>query len=83
MSQEEIKSTLRRWIISNSKSQEASTMTDETPIIERRILSSLQVMDLILYIESLRTSPLDPESLKPGVFSSVNKIYEAFFHEVQ
>ncbi len=79
MSENEVKSALRTWIIAKSKHADAPTLTDETPILERRILSSLQVMDLILYIEQLSEGPMDPESLKPGVFSSVNRIYENFF----
>lgn len=75
----EIKTQLKQWIASQSKSAEAKTVADDTAIIERRILSSLQIMDLILYIESLRKEPMDSDALKPGVFSSVNKIYETFF----
>jgi acyl carrier protein len=79
MSETEVKGALRTWIIAKSKHAEASALTDETPILEKRILSSLQVMDLILYIEQLSKAPMDPESLKPGVFSSVNRIYDTFF----
>lgn len=79
MSEQEIKNSLRTWISAKSHHAEAAKLTDETPILEQRILSSLQVMDLILYIEQLSKNGIDPESLKPGVFSSVNRIYETFF----
>jgi len=77
--EQEIKTKLRAWVAAKSKHPEAAQLTDETPILERRILSSLQVMDLILHLEQLRGTPLQPDELQPGTFSSVNRIYEYFF----
>ena len=48
----------------------AEDVDDETPIIERRILCSAQVMDLILYLEELRGSAIDVEQLAAGAFRS-------------
>jgi acyl carrier protein len=75
----DIKSELREWISSASKKAEKIAIRDDTPIIEQRIITSLQVMDLILYIEQLTDASIDVEDLKPGVFKDVNTIYRNFF----
>lgn len=75
----DIKSELREWISSASKKAEKIAIADDTPIIEQRIITSLQVMDLILYIEQLTDAAIDVEDLKPGVFKDVNTIYKNFF----
>ncbi len=69
---------LRTWVLQNGKVAPAE-LGDDTPIIERRIVTSLQVMDLILYLEELRGSPIDVEGLKPGAFRSIDVIVANFF----
>lgn len=75
----DVKSQLREWISSASKKAEKIAVADDTPIIEQRIITSLQVMDLILYIEQLTDRPIDAEDLKPGTFKDINTIYKNFF----
>lgn len=78
--EDEIRRALRQWIYACSK--HSAELTDATPIIEQRIITSLQVMDLILYIEKLRGRRIEMDDLKPGVFRDINAIYESFFAEV-
>jgi hypothetical protein len=75
----EVKNELRAWVLKTSKKVNADELTDATPLIEKRIISSLQIMDLILVIERLRGSPFDIKSLKPGAFQSIDAIYKSFF----
>ncbi|PYR97511.1 MAG: hypothetical protein DMG15_07175 [Acidobacteria bacterium] len=75
----EIRQTLREWIVRTSGKIRAEELDDDTPIIERRIISSLQLTDLILMLERLSDSPIDIEMLKPGVFRDINTIYRNFF----
>jgi acyl carrier protein len=75
----EIKQALREWIAATSGKIEARRLTDGTPIIEQRIVSSLQVMDLILFLERLSNRPVEIDRLKPGVFRDINSIYSGFF----
>ena len=75
----EIRRTLREWIVRTSGKIRAEELDDDTPIIERRIISSLQLTDLILMLERLSDSPIDIEMLKPGVFRDINTIYRNFF----
>jgi acyl carrier protein len=74
-----IKDALRERIARLSGKVSASAIADDTPILERRIITSLQVMDLILELESLIGSPIDAERLKPGAFKDVASIYAAFW----
>jgi acyl carrier protein len=75
----EIKQALREWIAKASGKIDAQSLSDETPIIERRIISSLQVMDLILFLERLSNRSVEIDLLKPGVFRDIDSIYSAFF----
>jgi acyl carrier protein len=75
----ETREALRRWITDASKRAEQPLITDSTPIIEERIITSLQVMDLILYIEKLRGRRVEMDDLRPGVFNNIDAIYASFF----
>ena len=75
----EIRQSLREWIAKTSGKIRAEDLTDDTPIIERRIISSLQLTDLILMLEKLSDNPIDVEMLKPGAFRDINAIYQNFF----
>ena len=70
---------LREWIRQHNPDVPPGEPADDTRIIERRYLTSLQVADLLLYIEELRREPVDPSRLKPGVFASIDSIHRAFF----
>jgi acyl carrier protein len=75
----EIREALRDWIVKTSGKIQPEELNDETPIIEQRIISSLQVMDLIFFIEKLSNRSIEVESLKVGVFRNINAIYDTFF----
>lgn len=69
---------LRDWVVKTSGKIKPEDLRDDTPILEERILTSLQIMDLILYLEKLSGKPIDVEQLKPGVFRDVNTILRNF-----
>ncbi len=75
----EIRQSLREWIVKTSGKIRPEEINDDTPIIERRIISSLQLTDLILMLERLSDNPIDVEMLRPGVFRDINTIYRNFF----
>lgn len=81
MSSDENKQRIRQWIEKKGRVGK-STLDDDTPILEMRIISSVQIMDLILYLEHLTGNKIKIEQVQPGVFRSVNTIFKAFF-EVQ
>lgn len=78
----QIRQALRDWIVANSGKVVPEELTGATPIIERRIISSVQVMDLILFLEQLGGKPIDVERLEPGAFHSIEAIVRGFFPEV-
>ena len=75
----EIRQNLREWIAKTNGKIRAEDLSDDTPIIERRIISSLQLTDLILMLERLSDNLIDVEMLKPGAFRDINSIYRNFF----
>jgi acyl carrier protein len=82
-SEEEIRRSLRDWIVKTNGKVRPEELDDQTPIIEQRIISSLQVMELIFFLEQLSGKPIEVDDLKPGVFRDVDTIYRNFFHEQQ
>ena len=76
----DMKQALRDWVVKTSGKIRAEELADDTPIIERRIITSLQTMDLILFLEELTGSAIDVEKLKVGVFRNIDAIYENFVH---
>jgi acyl carrier protein len=79
--EESIKQTLREWIAKKSKDCAAESINNDTLILEKRIITSVQIMDLILYLENLTGTPVNIDQVQPGVFSSIDSIYTAFFAE--
>lgn len=79
MNEPNIRAELRRWIVTRSGLEKSRLLDDETRILEQGILSSLDVVELVLFIESLRGAEVDTESIDPDVFRSINTLYQAFF----
>ena len=79
MIEEEIRSKLRRWIAERSKSKFAVELKDNTLILDEGILSSLDIVELVLFIESLKGVELDTDEIEPEFFASVDSLYGAFF----
>ena len=80
-SKKEPRELIKQWIVNKNGKIRLEELKDSTPIIEQRIISSLQIMDLILYIETLSGNSTDVDSLKPGVFKDVNTIVTNFLKE--
>ena len=78
-SEAEAKDALRACIARLNGKLPAEGILNDTPVIERRIITSLQVMDLILELEHLKGGPIDVERLKPGVFRDIDAMYAAFW----
>lgn len=75
----EIRHALRSWILEKNGKINPEALQDDTPIIEQRIITSVQILDLILFLERLSDHPIDVENLKPGGFRDINAIYANFF----
>ena len=76
-----IRASLREWLVEQNGRISAAELDEDTPILERRIITSLQVLDLILTIERLRGGPIDVRLIKQGSFRSIDAIMRHFFSE--
>ena len=70
--------TIRDWIVRTS-AEVPDALRDDTPLFEHGILSSFDVVELILLIEELRGAPVDPDRIEPQALRDVDSICRAFF----
>ncbi|HWA36484.1 MAG TPA: hypothetical protein VG873_01360 [Burkholderiales bacterium] len=75
----EVRAKLRAWMAGRAKKGVTRDFNDQTPVLELGILSSLDIVEFVLYIESLRGEELDPDRIEASAFASVDTIYAAFF----
>ena len=75
----EIRQALREWVTKAGGQTRPDELLDDTPLIESRIISSLQVMDLLLFIERLSGLSIDTGELDVSVLRSIDTIYHHFF----
>lgn len=66
---------LREWIEAR-----AGTVDEDTPLLEERRIDSLQLVELVLFIEELTGTRVQPERLVPGSFHSIRRICECFLN---
>lgn len=53
----------------------------EEPLLEKRLLTSFQVIDLLLQLEYRRGRPIQPAELKPGSFRDIATLARVFLAE--
>lgn len=74
-----IRNKLKAWIREHSKAPAKGDIADDTRVLELGILSSLDVVELVLYVESLRGEEVDTDAIEPEVFTSVDTLWAGFF----
>ena len=79
MVEQEVRAKLRDWIAKHAKKPLTADFNDATPVLELGILSSLDVVEFVLFIESLRGEDVDPDSIEPEAFTNINTLHSAFF----
>lgn len=75
------KTRLRAWILAHTSRIADAELHDDTPLLERRILTSLQLADLLLFLEELRGSPVDLERVTGAAFRDLASLAQAFLPE--
>ena len=75
----DVKAKLRDWIAKHAKKPFAAEFNDETPVLELGILSSLDIVEFVLFIEDLRGGDVDADDIGPEAFTNINTLYSAFF----
>lgn len=78
MNEAEIRKQIRDWIHGRAKDKPAH-LDDATPVLEDGILSSLDVVELVLFLENLRGAEVDTDALQPESFRDVDSIWKTFF----
>lgn len=79
MSETEVRAQLRSWILERAGAEDQADLRDDFPLLEEGLLSSLDVVELILFIESLTGEEVDVSVLEPESFSSIDTVYRTFF----
>jgi acyl carrier protein len=74
----EVKTALRKWLLDNGKVA-AEALRDDTQLLEAGVLDSLQLIQLVRYIEKLRKKSLPFDSIGLGAFRSIQSIYKNCF----
>ncbi|MEV6315605.1 hypothetical protein [Streptomyces sp. NPDC051776] len=77
-SEREIRETLRSWVLGKAKDLDGGSLTDTTPLFERRHLRSLHVPELLLLLERLRGEPIDVEDMRAGDFRDIDTLVRRF-----
>ena len=83
MDEKAIREGLRAWILERSGATPDALSRDDQPILDEGLLSSLDVVEFILFIESLREEEVDIEAIEPEVFNNIDSLVEAFFPDAQ
>ena len=79
MNQSGIRQALRQWVREHAATPAADALRDCTPLISSRLITSLQVLDLVLFIEELQGAPIDATMLRPQAFRDIDAICATFF----
>ena len=61
---------------------EIDQIADDTPLLAERVITSFQVLDLIVHLEHLSGRPVVREQLTPGSFRDIATIARVFLLEV-
>ena len=78
-----IRIALLDWVRAHRRGAPDAPLDADTPLLETRLLTSLQVPELLLFIEHLSGRPLDVRNIRPGAFASVAAIERHFFGDAQ
>lgn len=79
MQESDVRTKLRDWILKHAKAAPTSAFSDQTLLLEEGILSSLDIVEFVLFIESLRGEDVDVDDIEPEVFTSIDTLVAAFF----
>lgn len=79
MDQTALRQALRQWVLARAGTPNAEAVQDRTPLIGSGLITSLQVLDLVLFIEELRGAPIEVRMLRPDAFRDIDAICATFF----
>ena len=62
---------------------EIERIADDTPLLAERVITSFQVLDLIVHLEHVGGRPVVREQLTPGSFRDIATIARIFLHSTR
>ncbi|WP_269858548.1 acyl carrier protein [Streptomyces sp. RPT161] len=77
-SEQEIRDSLRSWVLAKAADRDGATITDQTALFEERYLRSVHLPELLLLLERLSGTPIDVEDLNPGDFRDIDSMVLRF-----
>jgi hypothetical protein len=83
ITREKARADLRAWVVATSGKIQDGELKDDTALLEQRIISSLHVADLILFIEELREAPIDIALMNGKTLRSIDAICTTFLGELR
>jgi acyl carrier protein len=76
---ESVIQSLRDWLVKTNPAAADRRIDPDTDIIETRILESLQVVELILFLERQTGRAILAEDLNAATLRTLNSIYSNYF----
>ena len=74
MDEKLIREELRLWILDRAGATSDRLSSDDQTILDDGLLSSLDIVEFILFIESLREEEVDIEAIEPEVFNCIDTL---------
>lgn len=81
MSPAEARQAVRECLNAIRPETDFAAVDDTTPLLEERLITSFQVVDLILHLEHRRGRPVQRSELEPGSFRDIATIAKVFLEE--
>jgi hypothetical protein len=74
MTESERRARLVEWVLERATGLDGGRLSGDTPLLERRHLTSLHLPELLLFLESLRGEPVDVLRLRAGDLRDIDTI---------
>lgn len=78
MTPESARAAVRSCLAAVKPELDLPALGDDTPLLDSRVISSFELLDLILHLEQARGAPITREQLQPGSFRDVSTIARVF-----
>ena len=72
------RAALFEWVLRKGRGLSPDELTGTTPLLQARHIRSLQIPELILFLEKLRDRPVDVLQLRAGDFADIDTICGRF-----
>ena len=80
MNEQLAKETVRDCLAAVKPETDLTAVADDTPLLEERVISSFDVIDLLLHLEQATGRPIQRSQLVPGSFRDIATIATVFVY---